>query len=124
MSDSTVLRNLGVAFSYNLQAVQALKKGLSRIDVRAEKLSEELDNHYELLAEPVQTVMRKYDIPNPYEKLKDFTRGKATVSRAEYLEFIQNLEGLPAEEKQNMLELTPQKYIGAASILAQSLKKY
>lgn len=87
-------------------------------------LSAELDNHYELLAEPVQTVMRKYDIPNPYEKLKDFTRGKATVSRAEYLEFIQNLEGLPAEEKKNMLELTPQKYIGSASILAQSLKKF
>lgn len=77
LSDSTVLRNLGVAFSYNLQAVQALEKGLSRIQVNAKKLSEELDAHYELLAEPVQTVMRKYDYPNPYEKLKDFTRGKA-----------------------------------------------
>lgn len=124
LSDSTVLRNLGVAFSYNLQAIQALQKGLGRIAVREDVLSAELDNHYELLAEPVQTVMRKYDIPNPYEKLKDFTRGKATVSREEYLEFIQNLEGLPEAEKKNMLELTPQKYTGSASILAQSLKKF
>lgn len=77
-----------------------------------------------MLAEPVQTVMRKYDIPNPYEKLKDFTRGKATVSRSEYLEFIEKLEGLPPQEKKNMLELTPQKYTGVASILAKSLKKY
>jgi adenylosuccinate lyase len=65
--------------------------------------------------------MRKYDIPNPYEKLKDFTRGKATVSRTEYLQFIEGLEGLPVEEKKNMMELTPQKYIGCASILAKSL---
>ena len=91
LSDSTVLRNLGVAFSYNIQAVQALEKGLSRIQVNAKKLSDELDGHYELLAEPVQTVMRKYDYPNPYEKLKDFTRGKAQVSKTEYLEFIDSL---------------------------------
>jgi adenylosuccinate lyase len=62
-------------------------------------LASELNEHYELLAEPVQTVMRKYDIPNPYEKLKDFTRGKSTVSRSEYLDFINKLEGLPASEK-------------------------
>jgi len=68
--------------------VQALQKGLSRVQVNKAKLSEELDEHYELLAEPVQTVMRKYDIPNPYEKLKDFTRGKATVTKQEYVEFI------------------------------------
>lgn len=124
LSDSTVMRNLGVAFSYSLQAIQALQKGLGRIAVREDVLSAELDNHYELLAEPVQTVMRKYDIPNPYEKLKDFTRGKATVSREEYLEFIHNLEGLPEDEKKNLLELTPQKYTGSASLLAQSLKKF
>lgn len=88
LSDSTVLRNVGVAFSYTLQSVQALQKGLSRVQVNKAKLSEELDEHYELLAEPVQTVMRKYDIPHPYEKLKDFTRGKATVTKQEYVEFI------------------------------------
>ena len=77
LSDSTVLRNLGVAFSYTLQAVASIEKGLSRVAVNETKLADELEEHYELLAEPVQTVMRKYDIPNPYEKLKDFTRGKA-----------------------------------------------
>lgn len=91
LSDSTVLRNVGVAFSYSLQAVNALQRGLSRIQVNEKKLSDELDMHYELLAEPVQTVMRKYDIANPYELLKDFTRGKATVSRDDYLEFINGL---------------------------------
>jgi len=81
LSDSTVLRNVGVAFSYSLQAVNALQRGLSRIQVNSQKLSDELDQHYELLAEPVQTVMRKYDIANPYELLKDFTRGKATITK-------------------------------------------
>lgn len=124
LSDSTVLRNLGTAFSYSLQAVSALQKGLGRIAVNQHKLDEELSENYQLLAEPVQTVMRMYDIENPYEKLKDFTRGKATVSKEEYLEFIRNLEGLPAEEKQRMLELTPQTYIGYAAQLAKNVKKY
>lgn len=107
LSDSTVLRNLGVAFSYNLQAVAALKKGLSRIDINADNLDKELEEHYELLAEPVQTVMRKFDIENPYEKLKDFTRGKAKVSKAEFVNFIENLEGLPVKEKDSLKKLTP-----------------
>ncbi len=107
LSDSTVMRNLGVAVSYSLQAVASIEKGLSRVAVNKVKLNQELSGHYELLAEPVQTVMRKYDIPNPYEILKDFTRGKATVTRSEYLEFINKLEGLPEAEKQNLLALTP-----------------
>lgn len=102
MSDSTVLRNLGVAFSYNLQAIAAIQKGLGRVAVNETKLNAELEQHYELLAEPVQTVMRKFDIENPYEKLKDFTRGKATVSKAEFVEFIENLDGLPADEKMSL----------------------
>ena len=101
------MRNLGVAVSFSLQAVASIEKGLSRVAVNKVKLDEELNGHYELLAEPVQTVMRKYDIPNPYELLKDFTRGKATVTRTEYLEFINKLEGLPEAEKQNLLALTP-----------------
>ena len=68
--------------------------------------------------------MRKFDIPNPYEKLKDFTRGKAQISRAEYIEFIEALEGLPAAEKQAMLELTPQTYTGLASTLAKQVKRH
>lgn len=76
LSDSTVLRNVGVAFTYHFQAIKSIEKGLARISVNEPALLEELNNHYELLAEPVQTIMRKYDIPNPYEKLKDFTRGQ------------------------------------------------
>ena len=68
--------------------------------------------------------MRKYDIPNPYEKLKDFTRGKATVSKQEFIEFIDNLEGLPADEKKRMKQLTPQTYTGLASRLAKDVNKY
>lgn len=85
------MRNIGVAFSYTIQSVRSIEKGLSRIDINVENLSNELDNHYELLAEPVQTVMRKYDIPNPYEKLKEFTRGK-TVTKSDYLKFVESLE--------------------------------
>lgn len=92
--------------------------------VNKKVLHDELESHYELLAEPVQTVMRKYDIPNPYEKLKDFTRGKATVSRSEFLEFIDKLDGLPAEEKTRLKELTPQSYIGFAARLARDVQKY
>lgn len=68
--------------------------------------------------------MRKYDIANPYEVLKDFTRGKAQVSRDEYLEFINNLQGLPDTEKKMLLELSPHKYTGSAALLARSLKKF
>ena len=82
-----------------------MEKGLSRVDINEEVLNHELDRHYELLAEPVQTVMRKYDIPNPYEKLKEFTRGK-TVTKDDYLKFVESLE-MPAEEKQMLRELTP-----------------
>ena len=106
LSDSTVMRNLGVAFSYSLQAYKALEKGLSRIDINIEKLDEELSQHYELLAEPVQTVMRKYDIENPYEKLKELTRGK-TVTKSDFTAFIDSIEGLPVEEKKRLRELTP-----------------
>jgi len=98
--------------------VNSLQRGLSRIQVNEAKLSAELEEHYELLAEPVQTVMRKYDIPNPYEVLKDFTRGKATVNREDYLEFIRSLQGLPDHEKQMLLKLTPSTYTGAASFMA------
>ena len=122
LSDSTVMRNIGVAFSYTIQSVKALEKGLSRVEINEEALKSELDAHYELLAEPVQTVMRKYDIANPYELLKEFTRGKK-VEKSDYLKFIESLE-LPEAEKQMLRELTPQNYIGYAAELARSVKKY
>lgn len=124
LSDSTVLRNLGTAFSYSMQALQSIEKGLSRVAVNRKVLHDELEQHYELLAEPVQTVMRKYDIANPYEKLKDFTRGKANVTKQEFVQFIDSLDGLPDAEKKRMKELTPQSYIGFASRLAKDVVKF
>ncbi|CDW89759.1 adenylosuccinate lyase [Stylonychia lemnae] len=121
LSDSTVMRNIGVAFSYTMQSVKALEKGLSRVEINEEVLKNELDSHYELLAEPVQTVMRKYDIPNPYELLKEFTRGKK-VEKSDYLKFVEQL-ALPEVEKQMLRDLTPQSYIGYAAELARSVKK-
>lgn len=97
-----MLRNLGVAFSHSIQAVGQIQKGLSRVAVNEQKLSDELDVHYELLAEPVQTVMRKYDIENPYEKLLNFTRGKAVVTKEAFIEFIESLDGMPEAEKQSL----------------------
>lgn len=123
LSDSTVLRNIGVAFSYSLQAYKALGKGLSRIEINAERLDEELSQHYELLAEPVQTVMRKYDIANPYEKLKELTRGR-TVTREDFVRFIDSLEGMPDEERNRLKELTPQKYTGYAEKLAKNVNNF
>ena len=101
-----------------------MNRGLSRVAINAERLDAELEEHYELLAEPVQTVMRKFNIANPYEKLKDFTRGKPQVSKAEYVEFIENLEGLPAAEKESLKNLTPSTYIGLAPTLARDVQKY
>ncbi len=123
LSDSTVLRNIGVAFSYSLQAYKALEKGLSRVDINVEALDQELSNHYELLAEPVQTVMRKYDIENPYEKLKELTRGR-TVTKSDFTAFIDSIVGLPDDEKRRLRELTPQKYVGYAEKMAKSVNNY
>ena len=124
LSDSTVLRNLGVAFSYTMQSVNSVERGLSRVAVNEAKLADELEQHYELLAEPVQTVMRKYDIDQPYEKLKEFTRGKASVTKEDFLVFIDSLDGLPDAEKARLKELTPSKYVGYASQLARSVDKF
>ena len=87
-------------------------------------LSKELEQHYELLAEPVQTVMRKYeDIKNPYEMLKEFTRGR-DITKEDYQNFIASIEGMPEAEKARMMELSPHNYLGYASYLAKNLKRY
>lgn len=124
LSDSTVLRNLGQAFSFSLQSYKSFEKALNRIDVNKERLDAELEQHYELLAEPVQTVMRKYeDIKDPYEKLKEFTRGR-DITPDDYKAFIDSIDGLPDPEKQILRELKPQTYTGYAAYLAKNLKKY
>ncbi|TPH12909.1 adenylosuccinate lyase [Litorilituus lipolyticus] len=112
LTDSTVLRNLGVGFGHALIAYQATLKGISKLQVNEESLAAELDSNWEVLAEPVQTVMRRYGIEKPYEKLKDLTRGKR-VDGDSMREFIDNLE-LPEQAKAELKALTPGGYIGRA----------
>ncbi|MGO3301017.1 MAG: adenylosuccinate lyase, partial [Pseudoalteromonas sp.] len=112
LTDSTVLRNLGVGMGYTLIAYQSTLKGVSKLEVNEQRLLDELDQNWELLAEPIQTVMRKYSIEKPYEKLKDLTRGKR-VNQVIMAEFIDGLD-LPEEAKVEMKKLTPANYIGRA----------
>jgi len=119
LTDSTVLRTLGVGFAHSLIAYQSLSKGLNKLEVNANKLDEDLGNSWEVLAEPVQTVMRRYGIENPYEKLKEMTRGKG-INREDMHAFIRTLE-IPEEARQRLLELTPQNYIGNAEQQARNI---
>lgn len=119
LTDSTVLRNLGVGIGYCLIAYAATCKGISKLEVNEAHLRDELNQNWEVLAEPIQTVMRRYGIEKPYEKLKELTRGKR-VDEQSIREFIANLE-IPAEEKNRLQKLTPATYIGAATELVEKL---
>jgi adenylosuccinate lyase len=119
LTDSTVLRNLGVGFAYTVIAYHASLKGISKLEVNEANLLSELDQNWELLAEPVQTVMRKYGIEQPYEKLKELTRGKR-ITPADLAVFIDKLE-LPAEVKAELKALRPDNYLGAAIELVNLL---
>jgi adenylosuccinate lyase len=112
LTDSTVLRNLGVGFAHSLIAYQSLLKGLNKLEVNADVIENDLNNSWEVLAEPIQTVMRRYGIENPYEKLKELTRGK-TITQQAFKEFILTLD-IPEDARNNLLKLTPQNYIGNA----------
>ncbi|HHJ80053.1 MAG TPA: adenylosuccinate lyase [Candidatus Tenderia electrophaga] len=112
LTDSTVLRNLGVGLAHGSIAYQSLLKGISKLEANPARLAEDLDNCWEVLAEPIQTVMRRYAIEKPYEKLKELTRGKG-IDQQSMQEFINNLD-IPAEEKQRLLGMTPASYIGNA----------
>ena len=120
LTDSTVLRNLGVGFAHGLIAYQATLKGISKLEVNADNLLNELDNNWEVLAEPVQTVMRRYGIEKPYEKLKELTRGKR-VNGESMRDFIMTLE-LPDSVKAELCLLTPASYIGRAVAFIDELK--
>jgi adenylosuccinate lyase len=119
LTDSTVLRNLGVAVGYSLIAYQASLKGISKLEVNEASLAAELDANWELLAEPVQTVMRRYGIEKPYEKLKELTRGKR-INQQKLAEFIETLE-LPQAAKAELKALTPAGYVGKAEALVDKL---
>ena len=118
LTDSTVLRNIGVGFSYGLIAYNSCIKGLNKLEVNKSIIHEELNQSWEVLAEPIQTVMRKNGIENSYEKLKDITRGKGKISADKIHHFIKNLK-ISNEDKTYLLELTPQTYIGVAPQLAK-----
>jgi adenylosuccinate lyase len=112
LTDSTVLRNMGVGFGYSLIAYQSTLKGISKLELNTARLNDDLENAWEVLAEPIQTVMRRYAIEEPYEKLKALTRGQA-MTKDTILAFVDTLD-LPEEAKQELKALTPQNYIGNA----------
>ena len=119
LTDSTVLRNMGVGMGYSMIAYQASLKGISKLEVNAVRLGEDLNNAGEVLAEPVQTVMRRYGIEQPYEKLKAFTRGKA-ITKDAMGEFIASLE-LPQSAKDELNAMTPASYVGNAEAQAKKV---
>jgi adenylosuccinate lyase len=119
LTDSTVLRNMGVAFGYTLLGYDSCLRGLNKLEINPEKLAQDLDASWEVLAEPIQTVMRRYGIANPYEQLKELTRGKGGINKASLHAFISGLD-IPQEAKKMLLEMTPASYIGKATELTNS----
>ena len=119
LTDSTVLRNLGVGFAHSVIAYEASLKGISKLELNTQKIAEDLDACWEVLAEPIQTVMRRYAIENPYEKLKELTRGKG-ISPEALLAFIDGLD-MPAAAKEELKQLTPARYIGNAVAQAKRI---
>ena len=120
LTDSTVLRNMGVALGYTLLGYESLLKGLNKLEANPLRLAEDLDNSWEVLAEPIQTVMRRYNIENAYDKLKELTRGKGGINRASLAAFIATLD-IPAEEKLRLSALSPSSYLGKAAELARQI---
>jgi adenylosuccinate lyase len=120
LTDSTVLRNMGVGFGYSLIAYQSILKGLGKLKLNQDVLRRDLDQAWEVLAEPIQTVMRKAGIENPYEKLKDLTRGQQITPEI-ISEFIQSLD-LPLQDREYLRKLTPGTYVGIAEQIVDRLE--
>ncbi|OGT03853.1 MAG: adenylosuccinate lyase [Gallionellales bacterium RBG_16_57_15] len=118
LTDSTVLRNMGVALGYTLLGYESLLKGLNKLEANPQRMAEDLDASWEVLAEPIQTVMRRYGIENAYDKLKELTRGQSGINRASLQAFIATLP-IPEAEKQRLLQLSPDTYLGKAAELAK-----
>lgn len=120
LTDSTVLRNLGVGLAHSLIAYQATLKGISKLEINAARLDADLNNAWEVLAEPIQTVMRRYGIESPYEKLKELTRGR-TIDQATIEAFVETLD-MPEQAKAELKALTPGTYIGNAAAQAKAIR--
>jgi adenylosuccinate lyase len=120
LTDSTVLRNLGTCLAHSLIGFKSLQKGVSKLEINETKLLEDLDANWEILAEPIQTVMRRYGIEKPYEKLKELTRGQG-IDQQSMQAFIKTLS-IPEDVKQELLKLTPANYTGCAEQLAKNIR--
>ncbi len=120
LTDSTVLRNMGVAFGYSFLGYDSCLRGLNKLEINPAKLADDLDHSWEVLAEPIQTVMRRYGYENPYDTLKEYTRGKA-ISKESLQALISELK-IPVEAKQYLIELTPATYIGIANALVKHIQ--
>jgi adenylosuccinate lyase len=119
LTDSTVLRNLGTGFGHVLIALDSLKRGIGKLEVNAAAMAADLDNNWEVLAEPIQTVMRRYGIDQPYEKLKALTRGQK-IDAVAIREFVETLD-LPDAARRELIALTPASYIGNAAAQARKI---
>ena len=119
LTDSTVLRNIGVGIAHTSIAIQASLKGISKLQINVDAIEADLDANWEVLAEPIQTVMRRYGIEKPYEKLKELTRGHR-ITPEQMRVFIESLE-IPTEAKAELLLLTPRSYTGYAEKLAKDI---
>jgi adenylosuccinate lyase len=120
LTDSTVLRNMGVGLGYSLLGYESCLRGLGKLEANPARLAEDLEHNWEVLAEPIQTVMRRHGVPNPYEQLKELTRGKSGITREALAAFIDAL-AIPEGEKTRLKALTPQGYIGKAEALARRI---
>ena len=117
LSDSTVLRNLGVPVGHSLISYKSIRRGLRKLEINVQRLNADLDNAWEVLSEAIQTVLRKYGSELPYERMKELTRGVA-VSEIEIREFISGLD-LPESDRETLLKLVPREYIGYAADIAR-----
>jgi adenylosuccinate lyase len=120
LTDSTVLRNMGVALGHAVLGYDSMQRGLDKLEINLEALAADLDAAWEVLAEPIQTVMRRHGLPDPYERLKDATRGKA-ITREAIATLIESLE-LPEAEKARLRAMTPSSYTGLAATLAKRFR--
>ncbi len=120
LTDSTVLRNMGVALGYTLLAYESCLKGLNKLEVNAQRVTDDLNASWEVMAEPIQTVMRRYNIENAYDKLKELTRGQSGINQDSLRAFIETLP-IPEAEKLRLLQLSPETYIGRAAELAKRI---
>ncbi|HEX2825617.1 MAG TPA: adenylosuccinate lyase [Burkholderiales bacterium] len=121
LTDSTVLRNMGVALGHTLLAYDSCVRGLDKLEANRARLAQDLDDNWEVLAEPIQTVMRRYGVAGAYEQLKELTRGKEGITRESLEAFIKGLSGIPEEERQRLLAMTPATYVGIAADLARKI---